>query len=89
MRLLLNQVKYSKETYKRSFKKRAISHLTSQSLAKPIIGKAKSKTITDKSEKETPPLEETADKEPASAAKQSESLQVEEIDKKIEEILNQ
>ena len=90
LRLLLNQVKYSKETYKRSFKKRAISRPVSQSLAQSIAGEVKSGTITEEPKKETPPLEEeAAGKEPASIAKRSEPLRVEEIDKKIEEILGQ
>ena len=89
LRLLLNQVKYSKETYKRSFKKRSISRPVSLSLAQPIIGETKSGTIAEGLRKKTPPSEEAAGKEPASTAKRGEPLQVEEIDKKIEEILNQ
>ncbi len=81
LRLLLNQVKYSKETYKRSFKKRAISRPIGQSLAQSIASEVKSGIIAEGTRKETPPLEEeAAGKEP---------LQVEEIDKKIEEILGQ
>jgi len=89
LRLLLNQVKYSKETYKRSFGKRALSRPIGKTLNQPIIDKDKSKTVAEKSKKEIPPSEEAADKEPASTAKRGEPLQVEEIDKKIEEILNQ
>jgi len=80
LRLLLNQVKYSKEKYKSSFKKRLISRPASQSLSQPIIGEVKNKNIAEGSIKKIAPSEEAAGKKP---------LQVEEIDKKIEEILNQ
>ncbi len=80
LRLLLSQVKYSKETYKRSSKKRATPHPAVQPISQPITGEVKNETVADEPKKEITLSEEAAEKEP---------LQVEEIDKKIEEILGQ
>ncbi len=82
LRLLLSQVKYSKETYKRSSKKRVAPRLATVSIPQPqpIAGEIKNEAVAEEPKKEITPSEEAAGKEP---------LQVEEIDKRIEEILGQ